>query len=209
LHGDDSKLILLVDPDKESLVVVVEDSSSLWPLSFKTGRLEILITTLEEEMISDKLLLLGISHGLEGEVFTLKLTFESAKSRGDELLDLLSLLSGDSSSEWISSKVSSDSDSSGVDHLVLISREWWALKLVVVHGRDVLVTGFVTVVGLDDLVHEWSEGIVRVMGASINTNTRVGPLGARENGLSEGEAEFVSSVFALFPDIFGEALLEK
>ena len=37
LHGDDSQLILFVDPDEESLVVVMEDTSSLWPVSFKTS----------------------------------------------------------------------------------------------------------------------------------------------------------------------------
>ena len=37
LHGNNSKLILLIDPDEESLVVVMEDSSSLWPVSLKTA----------------------------------------------------------------------------------------------------------------------------------------------------------------------------
>ena len=35
LHGDDSQLILLVDPHKEGLVVVVEDSSARWPVAVK------------------------------------------------------------------------------------------------------------------------------------------------------------------------------
>ena len=33
LHGDDSKLILFVNPDHEVLVVVVKDSSAGWPVS--------------------------------------------------------------------------------------------------------------------------------------------------------------------------------
>ena len=37
LHGDDSQLILLIDPDEESLRVVVEDSSSGWPVSVKVA----------------------------------------------------------------------------------------------------------------------------------------------------------------------------
>jgi len=65
LHGDDSKLILLIDPDEESLGVVMEDSSSLWPVSLKASRLEVLISTLEKEMISDELGLLSLSHGSE------------------------------------------------------------------------------------------------------------------------------------------------
>jgi hypothetical protein len=40
LHGDDSKLILFVDPDEESLSFVVEDTSSVWPLSVEVACLE-------------------------------------------------------------------------------------------------------------------------------------------------------------------------
>ena len=37
LHGNDSKLILLIDPDEESLGVVVEDSSAGWPVSVEVA----------------------------------------------------------------------------------------------------------------------------------------------------------------------------
>ena len=37
LHGDDSELILFVNPHKEGLVVVVEDTSSLRPVSLKSA----------------------------------------------------------------------------------------------------------------------------------------------------------------------------
>jgi len=111
LHGDDSELIFFVDPDEESLVVVVEDTSSLWPVSLKTSRLKIFITTLEEEMISNELLLFSFGHCFQGVIFTLKFTFELAKSRGNKLFNFLSLLSRDVGTEWVSSEVSSNSDS--------------------------------------------------------------------------------------------------
>jgi hypothetical protein len=41
---------------------------------------------------------------------------------------------------------------------------------------------------------------------SINTNTRVGPLATREDGLSEGESKLISSIFACLPDIRSKAL---
>jgi len=81
--------------------------------------------------------------------------------------------------------------------------------LVAVHGRDVLVSWLVSVVSLDNLVHEWSEGVVRIVGSGVNSDTRVGPLGSREDGLSESEAKFISSILALFPDFLGKALLEE
>ena len=40
LHGDDSELILLVNPDQEGLVVVVEDTSAGWPVSVEVACLE-------------------------------------------------------------------------------------------------------------------------------------------------------------------------
>jgi hypothetical protein len=40
LHRDNSELILLIDPDEESLGVIVENTSSRWPVSVETARLE-------------------------------------------------------------------------------------------------------------------------------------------------------------------------
>ena len=40
LHGNDSELILFVDPDEEALVIIVEDTSALWPLSVQAACLE-------------------------------------------------------------------------------------------------------------------------------------------------------------------------
>ena len=175
LHGDKSELILFVDPHKESFVVIVEDTSSLWPVSLESSRLQVLVTTLEEEVISDQLLSLGIGHVWKGIVFTLKLTIELTESGGNELFNLKSIISRDSRSEWEGSEVSGNSNSSGVDHLVLISWEWWAVQVLVVHVGDVLGIWSVSVISFNDLIEEWSEGIVRVMGSSIDTNTRVGP----------------------------------
>lgn len=37
LHRDNSKLILLIDPDQESLGVIVEDTSARWPVSVEVA----------------------------------------------------------------------------------------------------------------------------------------------------------------------------
>jgi len=37
LHGNDSQLILFVDPDEESLGFIMEDTSSGWPVSVKVA----------------------------------------------------------------------------------------------------------------------------------------------------------------------------
>ena len=209
LHRDDSELILLINPHKECLSIVMEDSSVLWPLSLETARLEVLVTTLEKEMIGNELLLLTICHGLKRVIFTLKLTSELIKSGNDELLDLSSLGWSDAGSERIGSKVSCNSDSSRVDHLVLIWWECWAFKMGMIHIRDVLVSWLVTVISLNDLVHEWSEGIVGVMRASIDTDTRFSPLATGHDRLSESETEFISSILAFFPNVWGETFGEE
>jgi len=85
-------------------------------------------------MIVDETLLLRRGHLWKGVVFTLKFSGELRKCGGNEFLNSDSVLSGDGSSEWESGHVSGNSDSCGVDHLVLILWEWWAFKLVDIHG---------------------------------------------------------------------------
>mgnify|MGYP000323950432 FL=1 len=185
LHGDDSELIFFVDPHKESLVVVVEDSSSLWPVSLETAGFEVLVSSLEKEVIGDELFLLIGGHLGERVVLSGEFSFEFSESGGDESFDLESLFSGDGGSEWESGKVSCDSDSSGVDHLVLVSWECWAFQSVVVHRDEVLVGLAMAVVLLDQLVEERGESVVGVVGSSVDADAGVGPLGTREDGLFE------------------------
>jgi hypothetical protein len=37
LHGNDSELIFFVNPDEEGLLIVVEDTSALWPFSVQVA----------------------------------------------------------------------------------------------------------------------------------------------------------------------------
>lgn len=69
------------------------------------------------------------------------------------------------------------------------------------------VRWFMSVIGFDDFVEEWGKSIVGVVRTSINTDTGVSPFSTREDGLSEGETEFISSVLALIPDFLSKAFL--
>jgi hypothetical protein len=40
LHGNDSKLIFLIDPYKESLILIVENTSSVGPISIESYSFE-------------------------------------------------------------------------------------------------------------------------------------------------------------------------
>jgi len=51
LHRDDSELILLIDPDQESLGIIMENTSSLRPVSIKVACLKESISFFEKEMV--------------------------------------------------------------------------------------------------------------------------------------------------------------
>ena len=63
LHGDNSKLILLVDPDQECLFLVVENTSTSWPVSVETTGFQESVSFLEQEVISNQLSLFFFGHG--------------------------------------------------------------------------------------------------------------------------------------------------
>lgn len=149
----------------------MEDTSCLGPVSLEESRLEILVITLEEEVISGQLLLLVSGQVSKRVVLTLKFTGELREGSNNLALNFVSLLSGDSRAEGVLSEVSADSDTGRVDHLVLIGGESGAVELGVVHVGDVLVLLGVTVVLVDDLVEEGGEGVVGVVGACVHTDT--------------------------------------
>ena len=71
LHGDYSAVILLIHPDKEVLSVVMPDTSSVRPVSVHLrGGKQRRHRLIKQEVILDKLLLIGISHRLQRVVFT-------------------------------------------------------------------------------------------------------------------------------------------
>jgi len=87
------------------------------------------------------------------------------------LLNLNSLFSSDSGTKREVLQVSSNSDSGGVDHGVLINRELRAVELFVVHIRMMNVSFAVTMVVLNDLVEKGSEGIVSIVTSCINSDS--------------------------------------
>ena len=72
-----------------------------------------------------------------------------------------------------------------------------------------LVSWLVTVISLDNLVHEWSEGVVGVVGSSIDTDTGLSVLATGHDGLSESETEFISSILAFLPNVWSKAFGEE
>lgn len=198
-------MILLINPDEEGLFFVVEDATSLRPVSLEEGRLEVLVIALEEEVILSKLLLLLRGEIAERVVLTLKISGELGEGSNNLSLDFLSLLSGDSRAKRVLSEVSSNTDTGRVDQLVLIRRESWAVQLSVVHVTNVLISLAVAVIFINYFIEEWSEGVVRVVGASIDADARLSPLAAGEDGLFKCESILIFLVLELFPNLGSEA----
>ena len=123
LHGDDSELILFVNPNKEGLVVVMEDTSTRRPVSVEVTGLKETVSFLEEEMVINKLLLSSSVHAFKRVEVTLKVTFEVVACLNDGIHNIKSLLLGNTRSERVTSKVSTNSNSSGLDHLGILSIE--------------------------------------------------------------------------------------
>lgn len=164
-------MVLLIYPDEESLVVIVENTTSLGPVTFEEGRLKVLVVTLEEEMVIGELLLLLRSEVAEGVVLALKFSSELGESSNNLGLNFLSLLSGDSGAKGVLSEVSANTDTGGVDHSILISREFGAVQLGIVHVTHVLISGLVAVIFINYFIEERSEGVVRVVRTSVDTDT--------------------------------------
>ena len=93
LHGDNPELILFIDPDKESLLIVMEDASALRPVPVKTTCIQESVAFLEEEVVSDQLILLCFGHGAKRIEGTGELSLELVASRDNFLLNIISLLS--------------------------------------------------------------------------------------------------------------------
>ena len=111
LHGNDSQLILLVDPNEESLGCIVENSSSLRPVAVQSTSFEEAVTLLEEEVVGDQLISLGISHGAQRVEGSLELAVEGVAGLDNLLFDRISLLTSDSGAKRELSKVATNSDS--------------------------------------------------------------------------------------------------
>lgn len=129
LHRNDSELVFFIDPDKESLVLVVEDASSVRPVSVKTNCLKESVALLKEEVIVNQLLSLGLSHVVEGIVSTSEVASETLQGLHNILLNLYSLLICNSWSKRETLEIAAHSDSGTFDHCGIFSSERRSNKL--------------------------------------------------------------------------------
>merc|ERR1712012_683863 len=85
LHGDDAELVLFVHPDKESLVLVMEDTTTLGPVTLHTGNSKVPVARDEEEVVVDKLLTDLLIHTSKGVVLSSEVRGEALDSVDHQL----------------------------------------------------------------------------------------------------------------------------
>merc|ERR1711994_273689 len=74
LHGDYTGLIFFIDPEKECFGIIVEDTTTLRPVTFHTSNSKVTISAHEEEVIINKLLANLFIHTSERIVFSSKIS---------------------------------------------------------------------------------------------------------------------------------------
>jgi len=157
LHGDDTGLVLLIDPEKEGLGVIVEDATTLRPVTLHTSDGQVSISVDKEEMIVNQLLSNLLVHTSERIILASKVSGQFRKSVGHQLLDVDSLLLGDSGRETESINITSNTDTGRVDWhsgLNVANNFLW------VHVRGVLGISGDSVVVLDDGIEDLGEILV-------------------------------------------------
>merc|ERR1719232_1525977 len=159
LHGDDAGLVLLVDPHEEGLGVIVEDSTALGPVTLHTSDSQVAVSGHEEEVVINKLLPDGLVHAGEGVVGASEVASQVLQGGGEGLLEVNSLLLGDSGGETESVNVATNADTGGVDGHISANV---ANDLLGVHVRGVLGISGDAVVLLDDGIEDLGEVLVGV-----------------------------------------------
>mmetsp|Transcript_7487 Transcript_7487/g.12572 ORF Transcript_7487/g.12572 Transcript_7487/m.12572 type:complete len:361 (-) Transcript_7487:21-1103(-) len=193
LHGDASHVVLLVDPNKESLVIVVEDTTSIRPVTSSTAVQENIAGTrlLEKETSRLQSILLILGHTTQRVVLALQVIRHGGRSEGirQQGLDLASLLSVSSGrkSQTINGAASTDASRHHI-LIELLRLSGSHVDVSVVHVRGVGVLGLVPMPAINNQVHHFLECVVSRHFASSDTNTKVRGIKCSLDGLVKSHA---------------------
>jgi len=184
LHGDDPELILLVDPDQEGLVLVVEDTTALGPVALHTSDLQVGVTRHEEEVVVDELLAGRLVHAGQGVVGAGEVTLQLGEGVLHESLNVDTLLLGDSGGKTESLDGTADTDPSRVNGHIGFDVSG---DLGGVHVGGVLEVSRESMVLADEGVEDLSEVGVGVLITSVDAAVLVVELDGAGDGLGQGE----------------------
>lgn len=178
LHGNDTQVILFVDPHKEGLVVVVVNTTALGPVAIEIAGLEEAVTLLEQEVIVNELLLDISIHAVKRVIGSGKFTSHVAEALDDCLLKLVTVFSADAGAEAVVGSITSDANTSRLDHNLSSDGKGGAVHAISAHLAFMFVIGSMSVIILNNLVHEGSKSSITAMRTSIDADTGISVLGA-------------------------------
>ena len=173
LHRDDSQLVFFVYPHEEGFVFVVEDTSSVRPVSIETYSFKESISLLEQKMILNQLFSLLLSQFVKRIICSSQVPLEAFQCLDDIFLDLNPLLIGYPGSKREPIQVPPHADPRTLDHSCILPCKRWCVELSSVHIGDVLVCLFMFVVVFDDKIEEVCKCHVRVVTSRVDSDTRV------------------------------------
>jgi len=204
LHGDDTELILLVDPDKEGLVLVVEDATALGPVALHASDLQVGVTRHEKEMVIDELLAGGLVHAGQGVVAASQIAGQLGEGVLHEGLNIDTLLLGDSGGKTKALDAAADADPGRVDGNIGLDV---AGDFAGVHVGGVLEVSSKAMVLADEGVEDFSKVDVGVLVTSIDAAMLVVELNGASNGLGQGELGSLGhDASQLVPLLLGDVL---
>jgi len=134
LHGDDAKLIFLINPGQESLLLVVEDSTALRPVPLHSSNNKVSVSRHKQEMIINQLLPNILLHASEGVVGTSQFTLKVGKGFLHQAFNPNTLFFRDSGRQTKSINGATNTDSAGVNWNIGVNI---ALDLAGIHVRGV------------------------------------------------------------------------
>jgi len=204
LHGNDTELILLVDPDQEGLVSVVEDTTALGPVALHTGYLQVGVTRHEKEVVVDELLAGLLVHAGQGVVGTSQVTRQFGEGVLHQSLNIDTLLLGDTGGKTETLDAATNTDPGGVDGNIGLNV---ASDLGRVHVGCVLEVGSKTMVLADEGVEDFSEVNIGVLISSVDAAVLVVELNCAGNSLGQGELRGLgNNLVELVPFLFSHVL---
>lgn len=173
LHGDQTKVVLLIAPDQEGLVLVVVDTTAGGPETAGVGGLEETVTLLEEEVVVDQLLLGLLGHASEGVECALEFAFKAGEGGGNFVFHLFVLGLSQAGVEGVALHGAAATHAGGYDELASGVQVSEGLNITPVLGG--VLVGFLEaiVVVLDDGVEQVGEDYVRLSIRGVDSDTRV------------------------------------
>jgi len=193
LHGNDTELILLIDPDQEGLVGIVENTTAFGPITLHTSDLQVGVTRHEQEMVINELLADLLVHSSQSIVVASEVTRQLGEGVLHQSLNIDTLLFGDAGGETKALDGTSNTDSARVNGNISfnISGNFGG-----VHVRDVFEVSGKAMVFTDQRIKDISEVNVGILITSIDTTMLVIEFNGTSDGLGQGESRGLGDMVA-------------